>query len=882
MRSNRLQRVTKWIIIVALLAWFGGFGLEHEVTAQRRLQPGPALPSPQLFTVMPCGGRVGSTVEVTINGLDLEEPQTLLFSQPGIKAEPIIPPAPPAPPADAKKQAEPKKPAPKPATPPVITKFKVTIPADAPLGVHDVRVVNKWGVSNARAFVVGDLPEVLEKEPNDDVPQAQRIEMNSTITGSIANSTDVDYYVFSGKKGQRVVVSCLTSSIDSRLQAGLELFDSAGRQLAFNRHYQENDALVDCTLPSDGDYYVRVHQFTYIVINPTTEYFYRLSISTAPWIDAIVPLVVEPGKANQLTIYGRNLPGGRLDPTAVQDGCVLEKLTATVQVPSDPAARYRLTYNGRIPPLSSGLDGFEYRIRNQAGTSNPFLLTYARAPVVIDNGANDTPETAQEITLPCEISGCVEKIRDRDWYAFNAKKGDIYHIEVNSDRLGAQTDMFFLLRKPDTKQDLVEVDDNTEFLSQVRFFTRSDDPPTYRFVVPADGKYQLLVSSRDADSRAGVRQFYRVRITREQPGFRLIIMPPEDRRPDACTLLQGGQENYAVLVWRQDGFTGPITLTAEGLPAGVTCPPQVLGPNLKQTTLVLSAAPTAPVWTGEIKVTGTAVINGQTVVREARPANITFAVLQPQGIPAISRLERNLVLAVREKAPFSFTAAVDQPAIFQGNKANVTLKLNRISPDFKTPLTVTVVDPQTSLPAGLTFNNNQPLQIPAGKDTPAAAPVLNVGAGVMPGTYNVVLRGTAAIPYNKDPMAKQKPNANVILPSTPLTITVLPKQVASISVNNANPQVKIGTPTELVVKVNRMFDYAGEFKVQLVLPPNTKGIVADDVVIPAGKDEARVILKTPAGAMPGNLPNLIVRATATLNGNMPVAHEAKINVNVVK
>ena len=55
-----------------------------------------------------------------------------------------------------------------------MTKFKVTIPADAPLGIHDVRLVNKWGVSNARAFVVGDLPEVLEKEPNNDVDEAQR------------------------------------------------------------------------------------------------------------------------------------------------------------------------------------------------------------------------------------------------------------------------------------------------------------------------------------------------------------------------------------------------------------------------------------------------------------------------------------------------------------------------------------------------------------------------------------------------------------------------------------------------------------------------------------------------------------------------------------
>jgi len=73
---------------------------------------------------------------------------------------------------------------------------------------------------------------VLEKEPNNDVPQAQRVELNSTINGSITAPTDVDYYVFSGKKGQRVVVSCLASSIDSRLFPAVEIYDSTGRQLA--------------------------------------------------------------------------------------------------------------------------------------------------------------------------------------------------------------------------------------------------------------------------------------------------------------------------------------------------------------------------------------------------------------------------------------------------------------------------------------------------------------------------------------------------------------------------------------------------------------------------------------------------------------------------
>src|SRR5262249_52017166 len=191
-----------------------------------------------------------------------------------------------------------------------------------------------------RAFVVGDLAEVLEKEPNNDVPEAQRVTLNSTINGAISAPTDVDYFVFAGTKGQRVVVSCLALSIDSRMQAAVELYDAKGRQLGVNsrstghRHHANNDALLDATLPADGDYYVRLYQFTYTAGTP--EYFYRLSISTAPWIDAVHPCVVQHGKPTNVTVWGRNLPAGQPDPPDDIDAPVPEQLTLPTHAPHSP------------------------------------------------------------------------------------------------------------------------------------------------------------------------------------------------------------------------------------------------------------------------------------------------------------------------------------------------------------------------------------------------------------------------------------------------------------------------------------------------------------------------------------------------------------------
>src|SRR5262249_5776619 len=157
----------------------------------------------------------------------------------------------------------------------------------------------------------------------------QHIDLNSTVNGTIAAPTDVDYYVFAGKRGQRVVASCLASSIDSRLFTGLELYGKQGLLLAANREYQGTDAVLDCTLPSDGDYYVRVYAFTYTQGSP--EHFYRLTVSTAPWIDAVYPPVVEPGKKTAVTVYGRNLPEGKPDPTAILDGQILEKASVIIE-----------------------------------------------------------------------------------------------------------------------------------------------------------------------------------------------------------------------------------------------------------------------------------------------------------------------------------------------------------------------------------------------------------------------------------------------------------------------------------------------------------------------------------------------------------------------
>jgi hypothetical protein len=60
------------------------------------------------------------------------------------------------------------------------------------------------------------------------------------------------------------------------------------------------------------------------------------------------------------------------------------------------------------------------------------------------------------------------------------------------------------------------------------------------------------------------------------------------------------------------------------------------------------------------------------------------------------------------------------------------------------------------------------------------------------------------------------------------------------------------------------------------------GVTADEVTIPAGKDEVKLVVKVAADAKPGAVTGALLTVTATYAGKYPVVTETKINFNVAK
>ncbi|MDR3639020.1 MAG: pre-peptidase C-terminal domain-containing protein [Isosphaeraceae bacterium] len=762
-------RVGRTIVLV-MSGWAWALGCALPCGAQT--PPPPSLPDARLNWVFPAGGRQGTTFEVAVDGFDLDGAKQLLFGTPGISGVPKL-----TEPGLGQTGRQ-----------PVSNVFDVTIKPEVKPGVYEVRVAGKYGVSTPRAFVVGNQPEVRETEPNNAFKQATEVRLGTVINGN-TKETATDYFKFSAKQGQRLIIDCWAFRIDSNLDATLVLYDAEGRELERNRNTNRRDPLIDFTVPRDGEYVVGLYDFLYGYYTLPAECFYRLSISTAPYLDYIFPPAGLPGSQGQYTLYGRNLPGAQPAPHVRVGGKPLETLTVTIPLPADKAQH--LGGDRLIDPSEAFIDGIEYRLDSPQGLSNPLLVSMAGAPVVVEREPNNDPSQAMAVTPPCEVAGQFSPRGDRDWATFAAKKGDVYWIEVFSQRLGLSTDPFLLVqqvKKDATGKeqviDLQSVDDLAEtssfvhwsLLSGLMFDTTSHDPAC-RFVAPEDGTYRVLVRDLARAAEASPRFVYRLLIRPPQPDFRLVAVPrtPPKLLPEqgamytsqgttwAPLLRNGGRELIEVFAVRRDGFDGEIRLSADRLPAGVNAAPVVIAPVLasskepvkRSSTLVLTVADGATSGAAPITIKGRATIGPNEVVREVRPASMIWPTLMTGVTYSRSRLTHQLIVAVdsHESAPFSLevrpdlvleasplgTVKVPVSVVRRGDfKGSVTLAAHGLPP---IPSNVLHAQPPYFTSQEIKANEN------------VTEFVLTVPYGAPTGTHSFFLSGAGNARYSRNPEA---------------------------------------------------------------------------------------------------------------------------------
>jgi hypothetical protein len=143
-------------------------------------------------------------------------------------------------------------------------------------------------------------------------------------------------------------------------------------------------------------------------------------------------------------------------------------------------------------------------------------------------------------------------------------------------------------------------------------------------------------------------------------------------------LRKGGAEPVRVLIHRRDGFDGPITLEATGLPAGVTCPPVTASLKEDSIRLVFQAAPDAGGWNGDLRIIGKAKVGDKEVTREARGASFAIGAADTAKERLRPRLTTTIPFSVSatEKAPVSLEVGNGgRFSVEMGGKLEIPVKI---------------------------------------------------------------------------------------------------------------------------------------------------------------------------------------------------------------
>ncbi len=524
------------------------------------VSPAPAQTSyPMVTHVTPVAVQRGKTSEITVEGqMNFAGAYKVLFEGAGVGAE-VVPAAAPV------------------QKPPIRSvKLKVTVAADAPLGVREFRIATSLGVSSVGQFLLVDDPVVQESGDNNTLARANPIPVPCVVCGRIEALEDVDYFKFHAEAGQTCTFEVHCARLQDKIHdlqkhadPMLTLYDSEGRELAANDDFYFADPLLTYTFAKGGDYFIQVRDSKY---DGDPRWVYALTVTNEPYLTHVYPMAANPGRAVTVEAVG---PARLLKPRL------------TVMAPATPG----------IHEVLFDVDGRK---------TNPTTLIVSPLPQVLEREPNDTPEQAQRIAIPCGVNGRIGAKRDLDHFVFQATKGKAIRFEVKARRFGTplRSALDSVLDVMTPKGEVLATNDDAFGKDAALVFTP-----------PADGDY--VVRLRDLNSKGGDTFVYYLECDWARPDFTLRC------DCDKAMIGPGSSTAWYVHLTRLNGFDGPVKIDVKGLPKGVTVNELTIPATMTQGLLVLSAAADAPRDAANVDVNGTGTVKGkdgnETLVRRATP-----------------------------------------------------------------------------------------------------------------------------------------------------------------------------------------------------------------------------------------------------------------------
>jgi hypothetical protein len=605
-------------------------------TGKATMTPVPAKPKPPaVVKITPDAGPRGKTVRVTVEGTNLDATAAKVA---GARAR-LLPGG----------------------------VVEVVVPADAPVGATDLRLVGPGGESNPVRFWIDRFPAAAERGTTDAARTGMTVAPPVTVAGRLDRAGDADFYRFKAAAGQEVGVQLGTAPDAAGFAPVLTLSDETGQVVA-----EGDGGRLGYVCPAAGVYSVGVRDAEY---RGGAGMAYRLHLGPVPVVTGVFPLGVQRGVETPVRVVGVNLgsAGGLVVP---------------VKPPADAAVGTKIP----VPLKRVGGD--------PVGTA---AVAAGEFPAVAVSGG-----TAILGAVPGTADGELSRPGEAHAVRFRATKGQRLIVETAADRLGSPVDSFVEILDADGKPvpkavlrclaktsmnlrdrsssdpglrleawnelamrdylyadgELMRIDelprgpdDDCKFVAvegrRVGFlgttpkyhaygatlykvavhppgstfppngmpvfplFERNDDGgPGYgkdsrvEFDPPADGEYVARVA--DAAGAGGPGYAYRLTVRRPRPDYALKFTPT------GPTVPRGGAASVGITATRMDGFDGPIEVRFDGLAAPFHAPATVIDAEQTATAVALSAGAGPAGKPAPLRLVGRAVIDGKEVVREAK------------------------------------------------------------------------------------------------------------------------------------------------------------------------------------------------------------------------------------------------------------------------